>query len=541
MTDPRSDLPEPVLRPSGGRLPSLVWLLPLVAAVVGAVLLIQSWAARGPVITLQFATAEGLEAGKTEVRYKNVVIGRVRRIELSEDRQRIVATVALNADAAGVAVEDSRFWVVRPRADLGGVSGLSTLVSGAYVGVDVGLSETPARDFIGLDQPPRVTNDQQGRRFLLRAPTLGSLSVGSPVYFRSILVGQIVGFDLDPSGEGVTLQGFVDAPYDRYLTERTRFWNASGVDVSIDANGLRLNTQSLVTLLAGGVAFQTLPGEPGEAIAENHAYTLHEDQAQALAPEDRVAFTVRMRFNQSMRGLTVGTPVDFRGVEIGRVRATELEYDPRQRQFVAAVTAELFPRRLGRAYTQWQRGNGEAGEDTPEALFGRMIEQGLRAQLRTGNLITGQLYVALDLMPGVSSRGLDLTARPLEIPTMAGSFDQIQAQIASIVSKVDALPVDELVAQLRSTIGNADALLKQLDGELAPDVRRILEQAQQTLDGLNQGLVSPQAPLQQDLRLMMEQVDRAARSLRDLSDSLQRNPQSLLRGRPKSDVPDVEE
>jgi paraquat-inducible protein B len=536
MADPVSEIPEPVLRAERRRLPSLVWLLPLVAAVVGAVLLIQSWAERGPVITLQFATAEGLEAGKTEVRYKNVVIGRVRRIELSEDRQHILATVALNADAAGVAVEDSRFWVVRPRADLGGVSGLSTLVSGAYVGVDVGRSEVPAREFVGLDQPPRVTNDQQGKRILLRAPTLGSLSVGSPVYFRSILVGQIVGFDLDEDGDGVTLQAFVEAPYDRYLTAHSRFWNASGVDVSIDANGLRLNTQSLVTLLAGGVAFQTLPGDPGEPVAENHSFELFEDQVRALTPEDRVVFTVRMRFNQSMRGLSVGTPVDFRGVEIGRVRSTELEYDARQRQFVAAVTAELFPRRLGRAYTQWQLGNGEAGEETPEALFARMIEQGLRAQLRTGNLITGQLYVALDLMPGVSARGLDLSARPLEIPTVAGSFDQIQAQIASIVSKVDALPVDELVAQLRSTVANADALLKQLDGELAPEARRILEQAQQTLDGLNQGLVSPQAPLQQDLRLMMEQVDRAARSLRDLADSLQRNPQSLLRGRPKPEA-----
>lgn len=536
MTDAFQDVPEPVVRPEGRHLPSLVWLLPLVAAVVGAVLFVQSWAARGPIITLQFATAEGLEAGMTEVRYKNVVIGRVRAIELSEDRQSIIATVALNRDAAGVAVEDSRFWVVRPRADLGGVSGLSTLVSGAYVGVDVGRSEKAARAFIGLDQPPRVTSDQQGLRFRLQAPALGSLSVGSPIYFRGLQVGQIAGFDLDDGGTGLTLQAFVNAPYDRYVTDRSRFWNASGVDVSIDANGLRLDTQSLVSLLAGGVAFRELPGEPGNPIAEDHRFALFENEAQALKPDDPVSVTVLMRFDQSMRGLAVGSPVDFRGVDIGKVRRTELEYDPQQRQFVAKVTAELFPLRLGRAYGQWQQGQSDAEAAAPEALFSRMIEAGLRAQLRTGNLITGQLFVALDIMPGVPIGALDGASRPLEIPTVAGSFDQIQAQIASIVSKIDALPMAELVTELRSTVGHANALLSQLDGDLAPEVRRLLGQTQETLEALDQGLVSPQAPLQQDLRLMMEQVDRAARSLRDLTDSLQRNPQSLLRGRPRTDT-----
>ncbi len=531
--DPLSRLPTPELTPRSRLLPSLIWLVPLVAAILGLVLIIQTYAGRGPTITIQFESAEGLEAGKTEVRYKNVVIGRVSTIELSEDRQHVIVSVDLRKDAASVAVEGSRFWVVRPRVDLGGVSGLGTLVSGAYVGVDIGLSDKETLAFIGLEVPPAVTHDQKGTRYVLTSDELGSLNIGSPLYFRSIPVGRIVGFELDEDGEGITLQAFVDAPYDRFVTPRTRFWNASGIDVNLDANGLELSTQSLVTLVAGGVAFQSPPrrGEPPPPAEADATFRLYADQVTAMAPADRVAMPVRMRFFQSMRGLSKGAVVDFKGVEVGAVTDLELEYDPSRKRFASNVTAVIYPERLGRAYEQLR--SREGGDDpAPEALFQRMIDRGLRAQLRNGNLITGQLYVALDFLPRTASRQLDRDARPLEIPTEVGSFDQLQTQIADIVTKIDAIPFGEIGGNLRDTLSRAEQLMTQIDSELAPELQRTLEETRATVEAANRALAAPDSPLQQDMRAMMEQVDRAARSLRNLSDTLQRNPQSLLRGKP---------
>jgi len=546
---PLDSLPEPII--TSRRRVAWVWLVPTIAVLIGVVLLVQYLMGLGPTIVIEFETAEGLKADQTELRFKDVVVGRVTGIELSEDRSHIKAEVSLIPAAAALAVEDSRFWVVRPRADLGGVSGLDTLLTGAYIAVDVGVSEKPAREFIGQDQPPRVLNNQEGRRLTLRADALNSLNIGSPIYFRGIVVGRIVGFDLDPSGDGVTLQGFVEAPYHENLRATSRFWNVSGVDVSLDAGGLRVNTASILTLIGGGVAFynpdggiSTLPREPMDlnvaAEIDALAFALFENEVEARAKADPIVLDTVMRFAGSMRGLTVGAPIDFFGVEVGRVTETELEYDVERKGFVAATRAELYPARLGRAFTQWQEwqtGLGETFSSPAEAgdrLIRRLIDRGLRAQLRTGNLITGQLYVALDMLAPAAQQAAE-DSEHLEIPSVAGSFDQIQIQISNIVSKLDALPLGDMAGDLAGTLESLNKLMGTLEGEVSVELTKTLEQVQTLVEGLSSQVAAPNAPLQQDLQQMMEQIDRAAHSLRSLTDSLQRNPQSLLRGRPEAD------
>lgn len=551
MNDPLYDnIPEPVIERR--RRPSWVWVVPVIAVLIGVVLLVQSLLNRGPSITIRFDTAAGLKAGQTELRFKDVVVGKVSDIRLGEDREDVVVAVELVPSAASMAVSDSRFWVVRPRADIGGVSGLDTLITGAYLAVDVGVSDEVAREFTGQDQPPRVLNNQRGRRIELKTRALGSLGIGSPIYYRGIVVGRVVGFELDPKNGGMSLQGFVEAPYDVYVTRASRFWNASGVDVTLDPNGLQVSTESLLTLVGGGVAFYNeAPGIRDTLAAAAEAppalesdgvlhFELFENEAAARARTEEIVLKVRTRFSESMRGLAVGAPLDFRGVEVGRVTGTDLEYDVARQQFVAAVDAELYPARLGRAYEQWRRWRVREGDqfDTAEAagqaLFVRMVNQGLRAQLRTGNLITGQLYIALDTL-ALPADVLPDSDGVLVIPSQPGSFDQIQNQIASIVAKVDALPIEAMASDLRETLAGLNALTQRLEGEVGVEVTRTLQQVQQLVDGLNRQYTAPNAPLQQDLNHMLEQIDRATHSLRGLTDSLQRNPQSLLRGRPQVD------
>ena len=525
------ELPRPVVRRRRVNA-SLIWLIPALAALVGLSLVINNWLQAGPQITISFQSAEGLEAGKTPVKYKNVVIGRVNKIHLSSDRSHVLVNVALEKSAEGFATKDTRFWVVRPRIGLGGVSGIDTLLSGAFIGADVGDSKDYQDEFQGLELPPAVNHGAPGRSFILHSDDLGSLDIGSPVYYRRIQVGRVASYELDKDGKGVSLHIFVDGPNDKFVTRSSRFWNASGVDVSIGANGLKLNTQSLATVLAGGVAFQDPPGPHDDAPApEDNEYTLFGDQATAMAPPDGTPHYIRMRFEQSVRGLAVDAPVEFLGINIGKVVSVRLDYDEQKQRFPVLVGAVIYPRRLGAAYDKLEalaKAHGEKA-DLPQ-LMGRLVEHGLRAQARTGNLLTGQLYVALDFIPKTPKVAFDPQAKPLTLPTVPGSFDKLQEQMAGIVDKLAKVPFDSIGQNLDRSLAGLDRTLKQVNGQTLPALGDTLHGVQQTMGTANEALAGD-SPLQQNLGATLEQVQRMARSLRVLTDYLGGHPEALIRGR----------
>ncbi|AHX12405.1 mammalian cell entry protein [Dyella jiangningensis] len=538
MTDDNEitdDLPEPVVRRPRVNA-SIVWLVPIIAALVGLSLVIHAWLEAGPTISISFLSAEGLDPGKTPVKYKNVTIGRVTAVRLSEDRSRIIAKVALEKSAQGFATADTRYWVVRPRIGLGGVSGIDTLLSGAFIGADVGESSEPKSEFTGLENPPPVTHGAPGKTFDLHSDDLGSLDIGSPVYYRRIQVGRVSTYHLDKDGKGVTLQIFVDAPNDQFVTTSSRFWNASGVDVSLGADGLKVNTQSLATVLAGGVAFQDPPGPHDATPAqEDAAYRLFNDRATAMAPPDGEPKYIRMRFNQSLRGLAVDAPVEFLGVPFGRVVSVNLDFDEKTQTFPTIVGAVVYPARLGKAHDKLVALARSRGDDEQMSqMMGRLVEHGLRAQARTGNLLTGQLYIAMDFLPKAPKVAFDGTAKPLEIPTAPGDLDKIQQQIADIVGKLQKVPFDSIGKNLDQSLAELNRTLKQVNGSVLPEVKNTLKGAQQTLGTANSAF-APDAPLQQNLGGTLQELQRAARSLRVLTDYLGDHPDALLRGRRADD------
>jgi len=339
------DLPEAVAVPKRRFTPQLIWIIPIVAVLVGGWLAAKAILERGPTITITFKTAEGLEAGKTKIKYKDVEIGVVKTIALSSDRKGIVVKAEISKQSEEFLREDTRFFVVRPRVTAGGVSGLSTLLSGGYIGMDIGKSRETRRDFVGLEVAPIVTGEEPGRQFVLRADDLGSTDVGTPIYFRRVTVGQVVATALDKDGKGVTFTIFIQAPYDQYVTKNTRFWNASGIDVSLDATGIQLRTESVVSILVGGIAFQvepdSLPEPPADA---NTVFTLFPDRTQAFKRADTIIDTYMLVFDGSVRGLSVGAPLDFRGVTIGEVVRIGVSIDPATFVFRMPVEVKLFPR-----------------------------------------------------------------------------------------------------------------------------------------------------------------------------------------------------
>ncbi|WP_025126903.1 intermembrane transport protein PqiB [Pseudomonas sp. PH1b] len=517
---------------------SLVWLVPIVAALVGLSMVVHNSLSAGPEISISFQTAEGLEANKTQVKYKNVVIGKVTAIALSDDRKKVIAKVELDQSAEPFTAEDSNFWVVRPRIGASGVSGVDTLLSGAFIGADAGKADKRKDRFKGLETPPPITYGQKGKRFILHTDDLGSLDVGSPLYYRRIEVGQVVSYHLANNGKGVDLEVFVNSPNDKYVTTDTRFWNASGVDVTLGAEGLKVNTESVSTILAGGIAFVEPKYSPNAKPAEENAeYTLFTDQDTALAPPDGEPYYIRMRFDQALRGLALNAPVEFLGVKIGKVVSMDLDYDEQRKYFPTVVGAVIYPERLGKAHEKLVK-QGGGSEENGTRLIGAFVKSGLRAQPRSGNLLTGQLFISLDFFPEAKPAPFNVTARPVEIPTVPGSMDKLQEQLQAVVDKISKLPIDSIAANLNGSLVEMQKTLKQVNGEVLPQMRDTLEQSKKTLANANESF-SEDSPQRQKLSQAMEEVQRTARSVRVLTDFLGRHPEALIRGRLKDNQPDA--
>jgi paraquat-inducible protein B len=537
MTEPTTDseLPRAVARKPGVRWLQPVWIIPVVAALIAGWLALQHFLDRGPTVTIRFHTAEGLEAGKTRIKYKEVDIGTVKQITLDRNRNGVIVTAEMVKEASkGLMVEDTRFWVVRPRISGGHVSGLSTLLAGAYIGTDPGTSSEEKRDFEGLETPPVVTADLPGSTFRLSASDLGSIDIGSPLYFRGVSAGQVVSTQVSKDGGEVLVGVFVNAPYDQFVTPASRFWNASGIDLALDTNGLKIDTESLVTVLVGGIAFDTPQGVTTRA-NKNDLFVLWSDRSEAMKKREKVVETYAMRFDQSVRGLSVGAPVDFRGVEIGEVSAISLEYLPDKVNFRTVVELKFFPERLGPLA---RNGSQKGAQDIPaEERMKRFVESGFRGQLRNANLITGQLYVALDFFPGVPAAAMNFHARPPEIPTVPGGLAELQDSIGRILKRLEKVPFDTIsedlrkaLEQLNQTLKDADGLAKRLNEDVAPELKRTLEQARHTLEEA-QKAVSEDSPVQSDLRDTLNEVRRSSEELRALVDYLERQPDALIRGR----------
>ncbi len=540
----------------------LVWLVPVIAVLVGGWLAVKAVVSQGPTVTIRFQTGEGLEAGKTRIKYKDVDVGEVSQVAISKDRKAVVVTAKLSSQARDFAVDDTRFWVVKPRVAAGSVTGLSTLLSGAYIGIDVGKSTSSRSDFVGLEVPPMLVEGQTGKRFVLHAETLGSIDYGSPVYFRKLPVGQVVAYDLDADGRGTTVTIFVKGPYDRFVTTNSRFWSTSGLDFTVDANGLRFNTESLATLVLGGLSFGTPEGQPDTpAASANSNFPLYDNMRDAMRDHDTTVEYYRLVFHQSVHGLAVGAPVEFRGLQFGEVSAIGIHYDATTHSADVPIVIKVYPERL-RKFSRTLPPPGAASSQ----IVRDMIAGGLRGQLRTANLLTGQLYVALDFFPdaakiktapvvrGKSSRKASartapepvpaLTADdPMEIPTVDGSLNELETSLSSIARKLDKVPFDEIgknlqtsLASLDKAVKDADVLVQQLNQDVAPELKRTVEEARETMSHAER-LLQQDSPLQGEMLDTLREVGRSAQSLRTLTDYLDRHPEALIRGRTPEDKP----
>lgn len=538
-----------------------VWAVPIVAALIAGFLGYRAISHLGETITITFSTAEGLTAGQTRIRHKAVDLGTVRRISLSRDMRHVIVEADMRREADRFLTSSARFWVIRPRLSGGNISGLDTLLSGGYIEMDPGTPSGPERTaFTGLDEPPAVRSDEPGRSFILKADRIGSISSGSPVFFRDIAAGEVLGYDVHPAERRedtfINVHVFIRAPYDQFVHEGTYFWNTSGITVQLGAEGVRLQLESLQALLSGGIAFDTPPPPRDGALSRMDAiFPLYDDRAAAVTAgfRDRIPFVTY--FHGSVRGLAVGAPVELYGIPIGSVTGIHLQLDPVTLQSRVAVHLQVQPERIF--------GQGAEPAGTALGVARRLVAQGLRVQLRSASLLTGQKLVALDFFPGQAQADVTEEDGALVLPSVPGGLEGITTSVSQILQRIEALPLDEMARHLNDALARVDALtgspetaasLRTLSAtltgihslvrqtgagigptlerlpQLAHDLQVTLQTTQRLLGSADAGY-GANSQVRRDLERLMDQFSDAARSVRLLADFLDQHPEALLRGR----------
>lgn len=536
---------------------SPIWAIPIVTALIAGFLVWHSWSQRGPTITITFRGAEGLAAGQSQLRYRDVVMGTVQDIALSRDLEHVTMTVRTTRAAEPLLTENARFWVVKPRLFAGSISGLDTLLSGSYIQIaPAAPGGAPRREFTGLEDPPLLTAQEPGRTFLLNADRIGSISLGSPIFYRDLEVGQVMGWDLADMAQSVTIHAFIRAPFDRYVREGSRFWNASGISVRLGADGVQLQLESLRALLLGGIAFETPDAaRAGRDVAQDATFRLHANQDAASSAAITRRVPVVSYFTDSITGLAPGAAVTFQGVRIGEVLGYDLAYDPATQRLRVPVRYEIEPERVAGSIHAQERGVLENAR--------QLVRQGMRARLMSANLITGQQQIALEMIENAAPAEITMQGEVIVMPSVPGQFASIMEGVNRVLAGIEAMPwadigrnvdntvagVNELVrgpelrqslAALHGTLAAAEETMRRLDASLQPALRTLpqimanlnntVAQASRLIASANRGY-GDDSQFQRDLERMLEQITVAARSLRGLVDQLNRNPESLIRGR----------
>jgi paraquat-inducible protein B len=541
------ELPEIAVQKKGGF--SLVWIIPIVAALVGGWLAYKTISEKGPTITITFEDGAGLEAGKTKIKYKSIEVGTVKSVDLSRDLSGVLVTAELSKRSEELLTENTNFWLVRPRIGLGGISGLETLVSGDYIAMDPKPGPSTLR-FSGLEKPPGVTRDEEGAQFQLHAKSLGSSTPGAPIFFHDIQVGRIVDTTLQEDGMGVVIDIFVEAPHHLRVRDTSRFWQMSGLEISMDAEGVDVKMASLGALLSGGVAFDTpdMAGGSNEPSKPGTVFKVFKSFASIKEEKYVVKRPVLVHFEGSVRGLSVGAPVIFGGIKVGSVADIAVEFDPDTFELEIPVLLELQPDRI----TSKKTVKNLEKKLSPYVILKKFVERGLHAQLQTGSLLTGQLYVEFAFHPDLPAKSLIMTGKYPEIPAVPATMDQLRQSVTDVLAEIRRMPLDkiaqeiletveganhlvnssetqEAVHSLNAALGNVEKLTEGLDqrvNRLTLSVEKTLAKARTAMD-----VMDPNSPAAVNLNSALQELSAAARSIRVLADYLEQHPEALVHGK----------
>lgn len=529
---------------------SIIWVVPAVAILIGGWLIYKAETEKGPTVNISFIAAEGVVGGKTKVKFKDVIVGEVETVQLADGLGSVTVTATLHKEFESYLTDKTKFWVARPRLTGTHLSGLDTILSGSYVAIAPSNEGTPQLEFVGLETPPVVSADTPGRRIVLETEHLGSLGVGSPVYYRQLPAGEVEEYELRADGNGLEIKVFVKHPFDKLLTENSRFWNASGITASVSADGIQVSTESVAAILAGGIAFDSPDDlQKPEPVDDGHRFQLYPNRESATGPVSYRKERLLLYFEGSLRGLSIGAPVEIRGIKIGKVIDFKIVGDFAAHKILLPVLIEYEPQRIGVV-----RGEQAVGLEARLAQYGTLVDLGLRAQLKTGSILTGQLYVDFDFHPEAKPAEVTIEDGVLVFPTIPGELAVLRADITTILKRLQAIPVEDIannlrdtlagtkrianspeltqsLASLNQTLAHTEQFTDKINAETVPELKATLSEARRSLSLLQRNVLREDSKIYHELTRALEELSTAARSIRVMADYLERHPDALLKGK----------
>jgi paraquat-inducible protein B len=508
---------------------SVIWIVPLVALVLGLWMVVDKKMSEGPLVVVSFKTAEGIVAGNTKVKYLNVEVGQVEAISLNDSMNGVLASVRIDHDAKHLLYKDTQFWVVRARVGAGNVSGLSTLLGGTYLELSPGREKAAHLEYIGLETPPLTPAGAAGIKLNLYSEQAASVSTGDAVLYNGYKVGRVEGMGFDEAQRLVHYDLFIDAPFDQLVNGAVRFWNVSGISVNASASGIDIKTGSLDTILLGGVAFRLPDGvEAGAPVEDGADFKLYNNYAALQEQPYEYSLEYVVQFSQSLRGLLPGAPVEYRGIPIGsvtRIMPTALLADPEQQRGAAIpVLIKIEPGRFGLADTQ-------ASVDLIKHSLTESVDQGLRASLETGSLITGSLFINIDYYDDISSAELGEFDHYSLIPSVETGFARIEQQLSDFLTKVNELPIEQTMQHFDGMVTSMSELLESVDEllndrntqKLSAEMTATLKDVRKILRGL-----SPDGQIFQSVEGSVSKINQTLYNLDELTRTLTDKPNALI-------------
>lgn len=543
----------PEIRP--GRRFNKVWIIPIVAVLLGVWLVKQNYDNKGSLITIRFENADGIKENKTELKCRNVSIGMVEEIDLTDDLE-VDVKVRVKPQHLHLIREDSRFWVEKPRIQGASVSGLNTLLSGAFLQLDPGLGQTGARNFTGLETPPITPASIEGLRLTLTAEEPGSVNIGTGIYYHETLIGRVESKVFDLENRVVNLGIFVEKKFAPLITDNSLFWRSSGINLEVGVDGFKLDLPSLDALVAGRISVDVPSGlPPGDPMPDGMVHALFNSQEEAQSTTFQGGAEFLVLIDESLRGLKVGSPVEFRGLRVGRVGQISYKLIEEIEINQMPVLVQLDDRLMATHFPPSLLDGGQEGiEDA--------VKNGLRASLKSTNLLTGQLFVDLDYFPNEPQAALEKEGDLLILPTIHTGFANLQDQVVLLLEKLNDLEIEGLVTKLGQAtdeatetlaginkavnaddgvIVNANKTLKEIstavtslnailaDEEtkaLPAELKKTLAQVQKSLEPL-----SAKGAVYGDLRRTMDELRAAVRSIDRLTTEIADKPNSLIFGK----------
>ena len=530
---------EPVVKKI--RMISPVWIVPITAIIIAVWLAVQAQLEKGTEIHITLNNASDVIAGQTLIKLKDVEVGRVKKVTLSSDLKSVTVKANIDRDVSKHLSSNTRFWVVTPRISAAGVSNLGTLISGVFILMDPGEEGEYTTKFTGLDSPPIMESDEPGTSYIVESEALGSLDIGSPIYFRQIRVGEVTGYKLGEDQKNVDINIFVRAPHDSMIQTRTRFWNVSGFGLTINAEGMKAKMASLASLINGGIEFDNAAGFASDRLAiAGERFYLHPDRESVLEGRFNIKYFYLLKFSGSVRGLNVGAPVEFKGIKVGEVVDVILDSANNTKGNLHVYLA-MEPQRFNPEESPTKKEVDKRMRD--------LVAQGLHGQMKVASLVTGSKYIDLIFTDTPSPTEFVKSDKYSVIPTVADTTDQLMAQVNNVLTQVNQIPIAKIGSDLSQSLASLNNILGTLDKQgtankiddavggldaTLQSANLALSQVQQTMLSLDQA-IAPDSELKYELTEMLKSVSNAADSVQLFMDELHRHPNALISGAKKDE------